>query len=159
MLRSYIYKMHFLHMIKKLTILLFFLSSCSYLSKATAGPAQREGLLSSRLNKFTRAMYFESISELSDYIEPVYQKTYFKNFERRGDTQDFVESKVKSLDFYSDSNKAVAFVRTKFIDKGSLYVQNKYEKLDWRFTGGNGGWKLYNLTEIEKNVFEHLNKK
>ena len=128
------------------------------LSEISAGPSQREGLLSQRLDKFTRAMYFESKSDLRDYIEPVYQRAYFKTYNRRGETEDFVESDVKSIEFFNKSNNAVALVRTKILDKSSLYVKNKYEKLDWRFYDIDGGWKLFKLTEIDEDVFRDLSE-
>ena len=134
------------------------LSSCSMLSKVAAGPAEREGMLNARLDKFTRAMYFESTSELSGYIEPQYRGKYFKSYSRRGDTEDFVESDVKSLDFFNESNNAVAFVRTKILEKSTLYVKNRYQKLDWKFSSTEGGWRLHNLTEIDKDVFLDLSK-
>ncbi len=139
-------------------ILISSLSSCSLLSTFSAGPAQKEGMLSARLDKFTRAMYFESISELSDYIEPAYRAKYFKAYSRRGDYKDFVESDVKSLDFYNESNNAVALVRTKILEKSSLHVKNNYHKLDWSFSSTEGGWRLQNLTEMDEDVFLNLSK-
>ena len=148
-------------MLKSITLFfaVFILCSCSSktgLTDISAGPAERQGMLSARIEKYNKAVYWSSSGELSEYLDPSYMADFFKRISKRSEDEELVESKVKNIDFHADSSKATAYIETRFYSKATLYVTSRYEKLDWEFFRLNGGWRLKNIDELSAEHFSSL---
>lgn len=108
-----------------------------------AGSDERSVMLSQRLDKFHRAVYWGSVNEVTEYVMPDKQLTFISDLKKQRKEQQFVDFEVSQVDFTDpEKNNADVEVKVRFFKVPTYVVETRREIQHWEFDRFDGGWKL-----------------
>ena len=126
---------------------LFFLSGCflapfiESFKSAGATQSDREALLPRDLKRFTEALSWGNAEPVMALVDDSARKEIQEQLNEKSETERVVESKVTAVTYDEDSYKASVAVKVKYYRIPYYVVQERKEKLEWKFSLGTG-WKL-----------------
>lgn len=105
----------------------------------------RQQLLGPEMKRFTENLSAGSVSSALAYATAESRKDLAKQFEKIGDGQKVVDSKVIDVEFTEDSYRASAKVAVRYFEIPYYIVKTRREQQDWIFSLSSG-WKLSGIT-------------
>ena len=129
------------------------LSACSVLESArnlTSGEMGRTELLTKRLNKFTKALYWGSVDDATLFVIAEKRRDFYRSKKKELKDKKMVDIEVTDVEVGEDARTANVSVEIQYYEIPNFVVQKRMEQQEWEFRSLSGGWLYADAKEVDE---------
>ena|GEM_PF-4823609 len=116
------------------------------LLSVVAGSDSQSSLLSKKLEKYHRAVYWGNMEDALSYILPEKRSFLSAEMRKRRQKERLVDMNIDSIEMVPDSNRAIVKVATRYYATPVYKVIERTETESWVFKRFDGGWYIEDHT-------------
>jgi hypothetical protein len=122
----------------------------SSIEQLVATQTQKENLLSLRVERFNRNVYWGGLNDAAEFVAGEARQPFFQEAQRRKKEEKIVDLEVTSIEFVNDGNTAEVVVQTRYFPKkGAQYVTARQERQVWQFYRMSDGWMYHGSEPLD----------
>ncbi len=123
------------------------LSGCSTMNQMTAGPADRQQLLTELLPKFHRSVYWAQFEQAAAFVTPEARAEFVSKNESARRKENLVELEIDNVEFGPEAETAQVDVVVRYFKNPTYMVESRREQETWKFTRGDG-WLYHSAKDL-----------
>ena len=114
------------------------LFGCASITHMTAGPVERQSLLTERTEKFHRELSFGNPVAASEFVNPEKRIEFLTRYKGAIKGQTVVSVDVQDVEFGEEAKDATVVASVRYFQNPSYHVQTREDKEIWIFSRSEG---------------------
>ena len=131
------------------TLFISALSGCTAVNLLTAGPVERQSMLSERSEKFHRELSFGNPIAAAQFVNPEKRIEFLTRYKGVVRGQTIVSVDVQDVEFGEDSEDATVVANIRYFQNPTYHVQSREDRETWSFSRTEG-WMYDGIVASEE---------